>query len=197
MEKDMTPYDWLAAIVLLMHLEIPVYWLIVHPNVRIWAGHKWAAYILGAVAGWGIPVAILVVFQRSLFARAMPALWKVFLGVALLAIEARILWQVFRDLGIARLVGKTELSRDGELAQSGIYAHLRHPRYVGSACAVVGACLLRGSEWMWSLAGAWACLTLLVVLLEEHELRARFGAAYDEYASKVPRFIPLGSHRHR
>ena len=30
----------------------------------------------------------------------------------------------------------------------------------------------------------------LVVLLEERELRQRFGAAYDEYARAVPRYLP-------
>jgi protein-S-isoprenylcysteine O-methyltransferase Ste14 len=188
----MTPYNWLAAIVLMMHLEIPCYWLVVHPNVRLWTNHKQAAYLVGAVAGWGIPIVILVLFHRSLFARAMPALWRVFLGLALIAVEAGILWQVFRDLGIARLVGTSELSRSGELAQSGIYAHIRHPRYTGSACAVVGACLLGGAKWLWLVAGVWSCLMLVVVLLEEHELRARFGVAYEDYASRVPRFIPLG-----
>jgi protein-S-isoprenylcysteine O-methyltransferase Ste14 len=30
----------------------------------------------------------------------------------------------------------------------------------------------------------------LVVLLEEQELRKRFGAAYEKYCREVPRFIP-------
>jgi protein-S-isoprenylcysteine O-methyltransferase Ste14 len=30
----------------------------------------------------------------------------------------------------------------------------------------------------------------LVVVLEERELRRRFGAAYAEYSRRVPRFIP-------
>jgi protein-S-isoprenylcysteine O-methyltransferase Ste14 len=30
----------------------------------------------------------------------------------------------------------------------------------------------------------------LIVLLEERELRDRFGAAYQAYARRVPRFIP-------
>jgi len=33
--------------------------------------------------------------------------------------------------GRARLIGKTELSGAGEIAQDGIYGRIRHPRYLG------------------------------------------------------------------
>ncbi len=101
-------------------------------------------------------------------------------------------WRVQRDLGGARLVGKTELSGGGEVARSGIYARMRHPRYTGSFLAILGACLLAGTRLLWMVALAWAVLTRIAIALEERELRARFGAAYDEYCRRVPRFVPLG-----
>ncbi len=188
----MTIFGWLAAIILLMHLEIPGYWLVLHPSIRFWAGRHKMAYVAGALVGWGIPIVILVAYRRALFAREAPGAWKMAAGIALLVVEAAIFWRVRQDLGLMRLVGKTELGGGGEVVRQGIYAYIRHPRYTGSACAVAGACLLGGTRWMWALAGGWAALTALVIHLEERELRRRFGGTYEEYARSVPRFFPRG-----
>jgi protein-S-isoprenylcysteine O-methyltransferase Ste14 len=40
------------------------------------------------------------------------------------------------------------------------------------------------------IAGVWLALTLAAISLEERELRAGFGVAYEEYCRRVPRFIP-------
>lgn len=94
-------------------------------------------------------------------------------------------------MGTSRLVGRAELSGGGEVANNGIYARIRHPRYMGSLIAILGACLLAGTRVMWILAAVWSLLTLVAIMFEERELRARFGAAYEEYCRQVPRFVPL------
>ncbi|MGH9758363.1 MAG: methyltransferase family protein, partial [Candidatus Acidiferrales bacterium] len=88
------------------------------------------------------------------------------------------------------LVGKTELSWGGEIAEQGIYARIRHPRYTGSLLAICGACLVAGTRVAWILAAAWLLLTGIAIAFEEHEMRARFGASYENYARRVPRFFP-------
>lgn len=112
-------------------------------------------------------------------------------GLGLIIFESVIFWRVHRDLGTARLVGKAELSGAGELEYGGIFARIRHPRYAGSFLAILGACCLAGTRVMWVVAGVWLILALVAISSEERELRARFGAAYEEYSRRVPAFVPL------
>lgn len=67
----------------------------------------------------------------------------------------------------------------------------RNPLYVGSFLISLGyltmcnrpVVLAIGVVLFWILHGA-------AVIYEEHLLRDKFGAEFDEYCSKVPRFIP-------
>ena len=76
------------------------------------------------------------------------------------------------------------------MARMGIYARIRHPRYTGSFLAVLGACLLADTGAAWIAGAAWTLLMLAAISLEERELRKRFGASYEDYCRRVPRFIP-------
>jgi protein-S-isoprenylcysteine O-methyltransferase Ste14 len=96
-----------------------------------------------------------------------------------------------RDLGTSRLVGEAELRGSRELARTGIYARMRHPRYLGMIAAILGACLLAATPVLWLAAAGWLLLAMLAILLEEREMRRRFGEAFEEYSRRVPRFLPL------
>ncbi len=186
----MTLLDWIAAVVLFLHLPIPLFWFVVHPQVNFWRRHRKAAYAAGLLLSWLPVTACMAVYHTELFRRGRPPAACVTAGLALILFEIWIFWLVKRDLGAARLVGQTELSGGGEIARHGIYARLRHPRYVGSLLAILGACLIAGTHAMWIAAAAWTVFALLAISFEERELRARFGRAYEEYSRRVPRFIP-------
>lgn len=188
----MTFLDWLAAIVLFLQLPIPLYWFVLHPQIDFWRRHPKASYVTGLLFSWPPVTAALIYFRASLFRKDSPSAWSVAAGLALIAFEGWIFWRVHRDLGTARLVGKTELSGKGEIAHHGIYAHIRHPRYAGSFLAIVGACLLAATRTIWVVAGVWTVLTLTAIALEERELAIRFGPDYQAYCRQVPRFIPSG-----
>ena len=83
--------------------------------------------------------------------------------------------------------------RSSRLAVTGPYAKIRHPQYLGFVLILIGFLL----QWP-------TLLTLLMfpVLLvmyarlavtEEAEMRKQFGAIYDAYAARTPRFIPSWS----
>ncbi len=186
----MTLPAWIAAIVLFLQLPIPLYWFVVHPQVKFWRRHSRAVYVAGLASSW-LPVTVaMVAFHRELFRSGWPSAGAFTLGLALIIFEVWVFWRVHRDLGTSRLVGKTELSGAGEIERGGIYARIRHPRYVASFLAILGACLLAGTRAMWIVAAAWLVLMLVAISFEEREMRARFGAAYMDYCSRVPRFLP-------
>jgi protein-S-isoprenylcysteine O-methyltransferase Ste14 len=174
-----------------MQLPIPLYWFVVHPQVNFWRQHHKAAYITGLLFSWPPVTAAMILYRHDLFRDQEPPFWRIVAGLALIIFEGWLFRRVKRDLGGARLVGKTELSGSGEVARDGIYARIRHPRYVGSFLAILGACILAGTRDLWIVAGVWSILTLVAIALEERELRARFGATYQDYCARVPRFFPF------
>ena len=109
----------------------------------------------------------------------------------LIIFEFWIFWRVHHDLGTSRLVGKTELSGAGEIQRRGIYGWIRHPRYTASFLAILGACFLAGTRAVWVIAATWLVLMLVAISFEEREMRTRFGEAYADYCSQVPRFVPI------
>ena len=83
-----------------------------------------------------------------------------------------------------------DAQREGRLATTGIYAKMRHPQYVGFILIMIGFLL------QWPTILTLAMFPVLVFMYtrlaigEEREMRAQFGAEYDEYAARTPRFIP-------
>jgi protein-S-isoprenylcysteine O-methyltransferase Ste14 len=186
--------DWIAGIVLFLQLPIPLYWYVMHPQMHFWRRRRHRdAFLAGVLLSWPPVTVCLVLFRSELFRASAPPVAAIVLGFALIVLEAWIFWRVKRDLGAARLVGKTELSGGGQVIRSGIYGRLRHPRYVGSFLAIVGACLIAGTRTAWIVAAAWGALMLVAILFEEREMRQRFGAEFAAYCREVPRFLPLGA----
>jgi len=108
-----------------------------------------------------------------------------------LSIYMRVSWR--RVLRPSSILGLPELSgrhESDDLVTKGIYSHLRHPRYVEVGLALWAAALFSNNLAVYLVGLAYIPLIYLVVILEERELRNRFGIEYDEYCSRVPRFIP-------
>jgi protein-S-isoprenylcysteine O-methyltransferase Ste14 len=183
---------WFAGLVLAVELPVPIYWLVLHGGIGFWRGRGRAAYGVAVGAAWGLGGWMLYHFLRpQLFAAMDRPLWAIVAGVVLMGADVAVFSIVETQLGGRRLVGQAELTRSGELAASGLYARVRHPRYLGMMLGVLGVCLLAGSRQMWLVAAVWWVAALAIIRLEERELRNRFGAAYAAYAARVPALLPL------
>lgn len=82
--------------------------------------------------------------------------------------------------------------REGhELVTGGVFAHLRHPIYTAMACFLIAMATAFGHEYgLIPGLPLFALGTGIRIREEEKLLRGEFGAAYDDYAARVKRFIP-------
>ena len=92
---------------------------------------------------------------------------------------------------IIRGAASGHLRKYEELVTSGPYARTRNPLYFGSAFLAAGFALAGHSWWAAGIViGYFALFYSAVMRNEERDLRARYGAAFDEYAAHVPLFFP-------
>lgn len=171
-----------------------VFWFVLHPLVTLWRK-----------VGPGVTYAVLTVimfatgFAMYLVRHLVPPtdlgfepLYAV-LGGAFLVGGYAIAWQRRKQLTKRILVGLPELAPQGapsKLLVEGIYAHIRHPRYVEFTLILTGSCLIANYAAAYWILAATVVGLYLIVLLEERELVARFGDEYRRYAERVPRFLP-------
>jgi len=75
--------------------------------------------------------------------------------------------------------------------ERGSYRFVRSPMYLGVILLILGQAFLLGREilFVWAVV-AWLIFELSLVTWEEPGLRRRFGASYDDYRSRVRRWIP-------
>ncbi len=189
----------IACVILLVQLPIPVFWVFVHPFTDFWRGRARLAYAFVGLPVWCLCAAAVLHFRRLLFVSDPVAFPRILIGFVFVALDLWLIRRVESDLGWRRLVGLAELSplpTDASatgvqvLSEQGVYGTLRHPRYAGMILSVTGAWLLVGTPALAAVLAAWLVVVLAIVHLEERELRRRFGAAYEEYACRVPRFVP-------
>ena len=80
--------------------------------------------------------------------------------------------------------------RRNELAKAGPYARIRHPQYVAFVLILLGFLL----QWPTLLTLVMFPILLVMygrlAITEEAEMRKRFDAEFEAYASRTPRFLP-------
>jgi protein-S-isoprenylcysteine O-methyltransferase Ste14 len=138
----------------------------------------------GTVAGF-IPLAFLRTGPRieaGVFAYLAFSLWLVG-GIVLL-------WSFWNFLAQGRGT-PAPVDPPKELVATGFYRYVRNPMYVGVLAVILG-------HFSWF--GYWNLLiyamlvfiafNIFVTYYEEPTLKRKFGASYEDYVKKVPRWIP-------
>jgi protein-S-isoprenylcysteine O-methyltransferase Ste14 len=176
-------------------------WVAIHPLARFWRklGPAWTYGLLA------IPVAGLMLaawlFRQVLLGRDLGGSLFTMIPAALCAAAGLLLALSRRkQLNAAILTGMPELSSKqypGKLLTEGLYGRIRHPRYVEVYFMTFAYALFANYSGVYLLVLLSLPLMYSVVLLEERELRQRFGAAYEEYSRRVPRFVPKREARRR
>ncbi len=85
--------------------------------------------------------------------------------------------------------GQVHLARPDQLVTTGLYAVSRHPMYEAWTAIYVGIAVGLRSGWLALLLPLLLGLVGREAAAEERRLRARFGAVYGAYATRVPRFV--------
>ena len=176
-----------------MVLWIPFFWFLFHPAIQFWRR-------LGNRAFWvALPVWLgfaggLVHSRHMLFAHRVersPLTWIV--GAILFFVASWLEVQTRHAFGFRRLAGLPELHPDHRLrgvVHNGIYARLRHPRYLVYMLLVASMAFLTGALAIFLLAILNVLLYQILAPLEERELLDQYGLHYETYRRSVPRFVP-------
>ncbi len=97
----------------------------------------------------------------------------------------------------AMVIGLTHIDRGGKagkvwankLLTEGLFSHCRNPLYVGNVMVYFGLFLLLNNPWAYLIGMSYVLLMYKsIIAAEETFLRGKFGADYDEYCSRTPRW---------
>ena len=196
MEGIVNTARYVIAVIVLVSLPPGMLlWFVIHPFVGFWRrfGPLWTYLIL---------VGPVVAMMAALYLARDPLLGPD-LGTSIPLIVLAAAWLVAgivmakkrsKYLTKAILSGVPELRRQGDdrgsLLTEGIYGRIRHPRYVEILCWVAAYAFFANYIGLYVLLVLTVPTIYFIVLLEERELRERFGEEYREYCRRVPRFLP-------
>jgi protein-S-isoprenylcysteine O-methyltransferase Ste14 len=171
-----------------------VWWFIVHPFIEFWRrvgargtiGGLTVFSLAGAAGLWTVRDTLLM---RD-FGTHAPL---VAIAAGLATVSVTIALQRRKQLTVWIMAGVPELEEGGKggvLLTEGIYSRIRHPRYVEIIFGTLAYGVFSNYLGAYLLTFAIIPVIHLLVLLEERELRQRFGSEYERYEQEVPRYFP-------
>jgi protein-S-isoprenylcysteine O-methyltransferase Ste14 len=150
-----------------------------------------------SLSRWGVFIQMIAFFAAGFggiairLAPASPAALAEAAAVALLMLLAVALFSAAARAMGANWSIVARMREGHELVTQGVFGALRHPIYTAMAAFLIAMAIAFG-HFAGLVLGApvFALGTWIRVREEERLLRAEFGAAYDDYAARVKRFVP-------
>lgn len=184
----------LAVIGLVSIPPAVLYWFIIHPFVDVWRR-------VGKPTTYTMLFVVFVACGYALWLARGPLLavdygtnpWLWAPGLAFYLGAVAIQTKIRRQLTFKVLAGVPELDASGKggvLLDTGLYARVRHPRYLAVTLGQIAWAFFTNYLAMYALIPIIALGLAAVAWFEERELEARFGQAYAEYRRRVPMIIP-------
>lgn len=173
------------------------WWFVIHPFVDLWrrVGVR-LTLTIGTMLLVLSMVPLYLVRDRLLMSDLGPS--RVMVGIAVVfAVGAG--WIALKRkkyLTMKILAGVPELEEGGKggtLLTEGPYAVIRNPRYIETVLGVFAYAAFSNYVGAYLLALVTVPMIHLIVILEERELRDRFGDEYAAYCGRVPRYVPRRS----
>lgn len=183
---------WLGVMVLATWLPAIFSWIIIHPLIDFWrrVGAKvmWSVIAVLGLSG----VYALFYFRDALMGQDLgTSFWVMIPGTLLYVVGFYLDYERRKILTTRILVGTPEIENDSSnLLTEGPYRRVRHPRYLAIVLAYGGFAIFANFSGLYVYFASTMPLLYWIIILEEKELRERFGKAYEDYANKTPRIIP-------
>jgi protein-S-isoprenylcysteine O-methyltransferase Ste14 len=185
------------VVAVLVVISLPpglLYWFIIHPFASFW--RKLGPGITFTVNGILMLACLfgLWVIRNFLVGPDYGTnYWLIGAGVVLMAVAIVMAVKRRRLLTFSILAGVPEVTPDagpGKLLTEGPYSVCRNPRYIEVLIGTFAYALVANYLGGYLITLAAIPSIYILVLIEEAELRNRFGQPYVEYCRRVPRFFP-------
>ena len=112
-------------------------------------------------------------------------------GIIVVVVGIAVLLDTFARFALKGIGTPAPAAPTRHLVVTGLYHFVRNPMYLVVASVILGQGMIFGNLTLLTYGGlVWLITHLFVIGYEEPTLRRTFGAEYDEFCAKVPRWIP-------
>ena len=161
-------------------------WSVAVPERRIWPPRRYTRItpLLVWVPTFSLFGVLIVLGVLGWGEVSLPTWLRFGVGLPLIILGNLAVWSEVMQFGLAQTGGAP-----GTLRTKGLYRFSRNPQYLADVGIIGGWAILAAAPWAFGVAIAAIIVLLAAPFAEEPWLRDRYGAAFQAYAARVPRFI--------